>query len=158
MGTALGIGRGALPSYGPRQGCQSGKGNEQKGVVTPTETNVHGDALCLVVKTWARHKTTEGVLSNGWRLAAVGGWWQLVIGGWRRLAVGGSKGLSFTKKKKEFLSTALDPGWKRATRTMCQTGRRLTHAPPGDGGGHGRGEGIGGGDEGREEGDDLLPE
>ena len=28
-----------------------------KGVVTPTETNVHGDALCFMLKTWAIHKT-----------------------------------------------------------------------------------------------------
>ena len=53
--------------------------------VTPTETNVHGDALCFMVKTWARQKTTEALLNNGWRLAAVGGW---------RLAGGGPSGLS----------------------------------------------------------------
>ena len=66
-------------------------------LVTPTETSPHRDALCFVVKTWARHKTTETVLSNGWRLPAVGGrWrlavgggWQLAVGGWWRLAVGG---------------------------------------------------------------------
>ena len=43
------------------------------GFVTTTETNVHGDALCVMVKTRARHKTTEAVLNSGWRLAAVGG-------------------------------------------------------------------------------------
>ena len=42
-----------------------------------------------MVKTWARYKTTEALLDNGWRLAAVGGWWWLAVGGWRRLAVGG---------------------------------------------------------------------
>ena len=79
---------------------------EKEGFVTPTETNLHGDALCFVVKIWARHKTTEASLNNGcdwwlvavdggwlavaggWRLA-VGGWWRLVLGGGWRLAVGG---------------------------------------------------------------------
>ena len=35
------------------------------GFVTPTETKVHGDAFCFMVKTWATHKTTETVLNNG---------------------------------------------------------------------------------------------
>ena len=68
---------------------------KRKGSVTQIETNVHRDALCFKVKTWARHKTTETVLNNGWRLAAVGGWRlaadgsrQLVGGGGWRLAVG----------------------------------------------------------------------
>ena len=52
------------------------------GFVTPTETNVHGDALRFMGKTWARHKTTETVLNNGWPLAAVGGWRRLAVGGW----------------------------------------------------------------------------
>ena len=55
----------------------------------PTEMNVHGDALCFMVKTWARHKRTEALLNNGWRLAAVGGWWRLAVGGGWRLALGG---------------------------------------------------------------------
>ena len=57
---------------------------KKKAFVTPPETNVHGDALCFMVKTWARYKTTETVLNNVWRLVVVGGWW-LVVGGWRRL-------------------------------------------------------------------------
>ena len=63
----------------------------KKRFVTPTETNVHGDGLCFMVKTWAGHKTTEASLNNGWRLAAVGGGWQLaaVGGGWQLAAVGG---------------------------------------------------------------------
>ena len=52
--------------------------------MTPTETNVDADALCFMVKTWARHKTTETRLNNGWRLA---------VGGWR-LAADGPWGLS----------------------------------------------------------------
>ena len=52
--------------------------------VTPTERNVHGDILCFMVETSAQHKTTETVLSNGWRLA-VGGWRLAVGGGWRSL-------------------------------------------------------------------------
>ena len=58
------------------------------GFVTPTEANVHGDALCFMGRTWATHKTTETVLNIGWRLAAVGGWRRLAVGGWWRLAVG----------------------------------------------------------------------
>ena len=78
-----------------------------RGFVTPTKTNVHGDAICFVVKTWARHITTETVLNNGgrlvvgggwrlmavrsgWRLAlAVSHWWRLAVGGWRRFTVDG---------------------------------------------------------------------
>ena len=56
----------------------------------PTETNIHGDALCFMVKTWARHKTTETVLNNG-----------------GRLAVGGPWGLSLIKKNWGFFRTAL---------------------------------------------------
>ena len=40
-----------------------------------------------MVKTWEKHKTTETILCNGWKLA-VGGGWRLVVGGWWRLAVG----------------------------------------------------------------------
>ena len=60
-----------------------------RGFGTPTETNVHGEALCFMGKTWERHKTTEIVLNIEQWLAAVGGWrWRLVlVGGWR-LAVG----------------------------------------------------------------------
>ena len=36
----------------------------------PTETNLHRDALCLMVQTRARHKTTEASLNNGWRLVS----------------------------------------------------------------------------------------
>ena len=52
-----------------------------EGLATPTETNVRGDALRFVGKTWARHKTIEPVLNNGWRLVAVGGGWRLVVPG-----------------------------------------------------------------------------
>ena len=59
------------------------KGNERKkGFAAPKQTRVHGDALCFMVETWARHKTREGVLNNGWRLVAVGGGWRLAVGGW----------------------------------------------------------------------------
>ena len=49
----------------------------QRGLATPTETNVHRDALCFMAKTRARHKTTEALLNNGWRLVVGGGWWSL---------------------------------------------------------------------------------
>ena len=50
------------------------KGGGGEGFATPTDRNLHGDALCFMVKTWARHKATETGLNNGWRLTAVGGW------------------------------------------------------------------------------------
>ena len=69
---------------------------KNNGFVMPTETNLHEDALCFMGRTWARHGTTEALLNNGWRLAAVGGWWRSAVGGgwWTaagswRLAVGG---------------------------------------------------------------------
>ena len=52
--------------------------------MAPTETNLREDALCFMVKTWARHKTTEALLNNSWRL----------------VAVGGPYGLSLTQKKR----------------------------------------------------------
>ena len=72
-GVGTGIG---LPELSSRE--------KKGGFVTPTETNVHEDALCVMAKNWARYNTT--VLNNGWRLV-VGGW-RLAVGGWR-LAVGG---------------------------------------------------------------------
>ena len=35
--------------------------------------NIHGDALCFMVKTWERHKTTVTVLMGGWQLVILGG-------------------------------------------------------------------------------------
>ena len=61
----------------------------KKRFVTPTETNVHTDALCFMVKTWARHKTTETVLNNGWQLAVGGGWRLVAVGGTWWVAVCG---------------------------------------------------------------------
>ena len=63
----------------------SSRGKKGGGVVTPTETNVHGDALYFIVKTWARHKTTETVLNNGRQLAAVGSGWRWAVGAWWRV-------------------------------------------------------------------------
>ena len=71
------------------RGVKAGLSLKKKGLVTPTETKFHGDALCFMVKTWARHKTTEALLNNGWQLAAVGGGWLAVGGGWWWAAVGG---------------------------------------------------------------------
>ena len=68
---------------------QGGPYRKKKRFATPTEASVHGDALCFMVKTWAGHKTTETVVNNGWRLAAVGGWRLAAVGGWRLAAVGG---------------------------------------------------------------------
>ena len=66
-----------------------------------------------MVKTWARHKTTEPVLNNGERLAAVGGWWRLVVGSGWLVAVGGPWLLSLRAvlhKKNGVLRTALGGG------------------------------------------------
>ena len=78
--------RAACPRPTCRQGCPEGGGGE--GFVTLTETNVHGDALCVMVM-------GPSLLQR----LAVGVWW-LAVGGWRRLAVGGwwSLGLSLPKK------------------------------------------------------------
>ena len=100
--------------------------------------NVHGDALCFMAKTWARQKTTETVLNNGWRLAvggwrlvAVGGRRLVAVGGGRRLAVGGPWGLSLTKKKSGFLKTAL-PSASPVVRTSAGDGvKRSPGGPPG---------------------------
>ena len=67
-----------------RKGCRGNQGCPEErgggtGFVTPTEMNVHGDALCFMVKTWARHKTTETVLNNRWWLAALGGWRSVAV-------------------------------------------------------------------------------
>ena len=40
---------------------------------------MHRDAPCFMVRPWAQHNTTETVLNNGWRLAAVGGGWRLAV-------------------------------------------------------------------------------
>ena len=56
--------------------------------------NAHGNersrgTLRFMVKTWARHKTTETVLNNVWRLA-VSSWWRLAVGGgWHLVVLGG---------------------------------------------------------------------
>ena len=85
------------------------KGEKEGGVVTPTERNVHGDALCFMVP--KRNKTTQTALNNVWRLAAVGGWRLVAVGGGCRLAGGGPWGLSLgavlnTKKKRRSLCRA----------------------------------------------------
>ena len=38
---------------------QGGPYGEKTGFLTPTEPKLNWDALCFMVKTWARHKTTE---------------------------------------------------------------------------------------------------
>ena len=63
------------------QGCLQWKKERGLG------TNVHRGALCFMGKTWARHKATATVLSNGWRLAVGGGWRLAVGGGWSFRAV-----------------------------------------------------------------------
>ena len=75
--------------------------NNRRGFVTPTETDVPRDAVCFMVKAWARHKITETIMNKGWRLAAVGGWQLVGGGGWRLAAVGGWRFVAavLTKKK-----------------------------------------------------------
>ena len=38
-----------------------------------------------MVKTWTRHKTTEALLNNGWRLLAASVWRLVAVGGWWHL-------------------------------------------------------------------------
>ena len=89
---------GAFTPVQPCHGTRAVLKGKERGFVTQTETNAHGDALCFMVKTWAIHKATETALNNGWWRLAVGGGglrlsvdggWQLVAGGGWRLAVGG---------------------------------------------------------------------
>ena len=85
------------------------KGGER--VVHDANRNEHSRGRSLLRgQDMGKTQTTETVLNNGWRLAAVGGWrlvavgsWRLVAvgGGWRRLVVLGGcpSGLCFTKKR-----------------------------------------------------------
>ena len=70
-------------------GVLKSKKKQKRAFVAPTEANVYRDALCFMVKTWARYKTTVTGLNNGWWLAVVDNWQLVVGGGWRHLAVGG---------------------------------------------------------------------
>ena len=104
------------------------------GFGTPTETNLHGDALCFMGKTWARHGQDMGKtwarhgqdmgktwarhgqdMGKTWARnktteAMVGGWWG------RRLAVGLFLRVVLNKRKKEILRTALVRGGVRVGR------------------------------------------
>ena len=54
---------------------------KKRGFVTPTETNVHGDALCFMIKPWAKPQRQYRTMFGGWRRLAVGGWRLLALGG-----------------------------------------------------------------------------
>ena len=71
--------RGSRASTLPWPGLSLGENKEGKRFVTPTETNVHGDALCSVVM---GRSLLQRLAVGGWRLVAVGGWWRLAVGGW----------------------------------------------------------------------------
>ena len=60
---------GALHKSATRCGRSAGAGLPFRKNHRGGGSHVQGDALCFVVKTWARQKTTETVLNNGWRLA-----------------------------------------------------------------------------------------
>ena len=102
---------------GPDQGCPWGR--QKNGFVTPTGTNAHRHALCFMVKTCARHKTTETVLNKGWWLAV--GCWRLVAVGCWQLAVGGPWGLFLravlNQKKTRVLQDS--PAQRGQTGTVC---------------------------------------
>ena len=87
-------------TWGWRRGPQSGRGRgsgegiravlrqKQEKKRVRHDIDVHGNALCVVVQPWARHKITGTVSNNGRRLAAVGGgWWRLAVGGPEWLAL-----------------------------------------------------------------------
>ena len=67
--------------YSPIEGSEPGLSlrGQNRGFATPTETKVHGDALCFVGKTRARHKPTKTGLHSGWRLVAVGSGLRLMV-------------------------------------------------------------------------------
>ena len=88
-----------------------GGGQHKGGCVMPTESNVQGDALWLMVKTQDHRTVSKNdcrlLAVGGWRLAAVGGW-RLAVGGWRLVVLGcGPQGLSLTTEKWGLLGTAL---------------------------------------------------
>ena len=76
------------PPLGAREGHGTGQGGggaglsfrgRKKTFVTPTETNVHRNALCFMVM-------GPSLLQR----LAVGGWWRLAVGGgWRLVVPGG---------------------------------------------------------------------
>ena len=75
------------------------------------KTNLHGDALCFLVKTWTKHRITEALLNNG--LAV---WQRLVVGGWRLVAVGVGRRLAgavlgAVLQKNIVLKDSPDAGW-----------------------------------------------
>ena len=74
----------------------------------PTETNVHGDALCFM---GMGHSLLQRLAVGGWRMAVRGG----CSGWWRLVAVGGPWGLSLRavldKQKPAFLISRTRLGW-----------------------------------------------
>ena len=50
--------------------------------------NIQGDGICFMVKTLARHKTTETEFNKVWQLVAVGGQRLVVSSSRGRMAVG----------------------------------------------------------------------
>ena len=54
--------------------------------VAPTETNIPGDALCLMV---TAPSLLQRLAVGGWRLVAVCSGWQLAVGSWRLAVHGG---------------------------------------------------------------------
>ena len=107
---------------------KGGKKRKRKGFVTPTKTNVHGDALCFMVILF--FKGWRLAVGGWWLVAVVGGWW-LAVGGWRRLAAVGSwqlvvrgavlKGCPEQKKKSGFFRRALE---------LCDAANSLTSLRP----------------------------
>ena len=77
--------QGSETQRGRSQGCLEGE-KRKKEKVTPTETNLHGDALCFMV---IGRPLLRRLAVGGWRRLVVGGWWLAGIGGWQRLAVVG---------------------------------------------------------------------
>ena len=65
---------------------------KKESLCNANKTEVSWGPLCFMLKTWARHNTSETVFSNqnnDWRLVVVGGWRLAVAGGRQRLAAGG---------------------------------------------------------------------
>ena len=87
------------------------KNKKRKRFITPTETNVHGDALCFMAKT---HDHRNGIEQ-----------WLAVGGGWR-LAVGGPWRLSLTKKNWGS-EGGKQKGLRNANRHERSRGRSLFH-------------------------------
>ena len=93
-------------------------GGGEKIFVTPTETNVHRDALCFTVM---GPSLLQRLAVGGWQLAAVGGWRLVAVGSWHLVILGAVLKGCPEQKKVWVLKDSPGLGW--AWRTFCASCR-----------------------------------